>query len=139
MKKNFLFILTLLLTAVTQGAWAQNYDKWDGVTTKMPSGYWPKNGDVYIDINSAAELAWVMQNYKYGAHIENIVSPYTHVLGNWALCMVNYRLNADVDMTAGTWIPIGTIWKEKKTGTFGIYGTVTQITFSSMNWVERFR
>ena len=35
MKKKFLFILTLLLTAVTQGAWTQNYDKWDGVTTNV--------------------------------------------------------------------------------------------------------
>ena len=32
MKNRFLFILALLLMAVTQGAWAQNFDKWDGVT-----------------------------------------------------------------------------------------------------------
>ena len=35
--KNFLTILALLLMAVTQGAWAQNYDVWDGTTTTQPS------------------------------------------------------------------------------------------------------
>ena len=64
MRTKQLFLILTLLCTVVQGAWAQNFDVWDGVTTKKPSGYYDDpEDDWYITINSAAELAFVMQNY----------------------------------------------------------------------------
>ena len=116
--KKFLCMLALLC-AIAQGAWAQNFDVWDGVTTKKPSGYYvDPEDDWYITINSAAELAFVMQNYKPDPTYEFSNLPWPpFVLGSTiskASCEVNFILNADVDMTAGTWIPIGTNWEEKR-------------------------
>ena len=116
--KNILCIFALLCTVV-QGAWAQNFDVWDGVTTKKPSGYYvDPEDDWYITINSAAELAYVMQNYKPDPTYEFSNLPWPpFVLGSTiskASCEVNFILNADVDMTAGTWIPIGTNLEEKR-------------------------
>ncbi len=119
MRTKQLFLILTLLCTVVQGAWAQNFDVWDGVTTKKPSGYYDDpEDDWYITINSAAELAFVMQNYKPDPTYEFYNLPWPpFVLGSVvsrASCEVNFILNADVDMTAGTWIPIGTNWEEKR-------------------------
>ena len=65
--KRFLFIL-VLLSAIVQGVWAQNYDVWDGVTTDSPiltSQY--VNGQVINErylIQNAANLAFIRENWK---------------------------------------------------------------------------
>ncbi|MBQ3698787.1 MAG: hypothetical protein II886_02655 [Prevotella sp.] len=62
MRQKKIFLILALLCAMVQGTRAQNFDVWDGVTTKKPSGYY--DYDFNVTINSAAELAYVMQNYK---------------------------------------------------------------------------
>ena len=85
--------------AVTQGAWAQNFDKWDGVTYTTPRG-WGNTESNECAIFKAAELAWVMEYYSYkhipGNNITGIEPAYA-----------NFKLYADLDMTAGNWKPFG--------------------------------
>ena len=71
MMKNKLMIFALLC-AFAQGAWAQNYDVWDGVTMTEPYLYTGHDGNYYNNdianyynrpvavIRSAADLAWVV-------------------------------------------------------------------------------
>ena len=95
-------LLFALLWAVAQGAWAQNYDVWDGVTQKQPSITEVGAYNTRIDINSAAEMAWLM------AHFDNGMYYWSNWLDRQQLqipCQSNISLNVDVDMTAGNWTP----------------------------------
>ena len=109
--KQKIFLMFALLCAVVQGAWSQNYDVWDGVTTKKPSvqldikDRW--NWTPYVNITSAAELAYVMKNFNDQTRYD-YVSPQTHAYCSEYVWKIQYRLAADVDMTAGQWIPLGT-------------------------------
>lgn len=82
-KKLLLFIA--LLCAFAQGAWAQNYDVWDGETQTAPHA----SSNNTIEINTAAELAWLMHNFRNGSvQYNNVsISPYS----------ANFNLNADID------------------------------------------
>ena len=110
MQKKILFMIALLC-AVVQGAWSQNYDVWDGMTTKKPSvqldikDRW--DWTPYVNITSAAELAYVMKNFNDQTRYE-FVSPQTNAHCSEYVWKIQYRLAADVDMTAGQWIPLGT-------------------------------
>ena len=95
-------LLFALLWAVAQGAWAQNYDVWDGVTQKQPSITEVGAYNTRIDINSAAEMAWLM------AHFDNGMYYWSNWLNRQQLQIPdqsNISLNVDVDMTAGNWTP----------------------------------
>jgi len=98
MRQKFLFILALLLTAVT-GAWAQipnptvYDDVWDGVTKTKP---WDVQGKC-VTIHTAAELAYIQQ--EFASDCEE---------GNRPWMSMNYSLNANLDMgDAVPWTPIG--------------------------------
>ena len=68
MRTRQLFLILALLCAVVQGAWAQNYDVWDGVTQKQPSITEVGAYNTRIDINSAAEMAWLMAHFDNGMY-----------------------------------------------------------------------
>ncbi|MDY6240784.1 MAG: GLUG motif-containing protein, partial [Prevotella sp.] len=90
-------LLFALLWAVAQGAWAQNYDVWDGTTTTQPS-----YSDHAIQINTAAQMAWLMKNYTAGS----VYIPYSDGSGRgmWDTPrLYNISINADFDMTAANW------------------------------------
>ena len=56
MKKLLLFFA--LLCAVAQGALAQNFDVWDGVTMTQPGYVINSRWSITYQINTAAEMAW---------------------------------------------------------------------------------
>ena len=96
MKKKIFFMLALLCTIV-QGTRAQNYDVWDGTTTTQPS-----YSDHAIQINTAAQMAWLMKNYTAGS----VYIPYSDGSGRgmWDTPrLYNISINADFDMTAANW------------------------------------
>ena len=97
-----IFLLFALLCAVAQGARAQNYDVWDGVTQKQPSITEVGAYETRIDINSAAEMAWLMAHFANGVHYwSNWLDRQLTQIPNQS----NISLNVDVDMTAGNWTP----------------------------------
>ena len=56
-------------------------------------------------------MAWVMKNFKPGNGFY-YVSPYTRNTCWDNVYKVEYRLNVDVDMSAGNWTPIGSLFEE---------------------------
>ena len=102
MKQKILFILALLC-AIAQGAWAQNFSVWDGHSEEKP-GY-NQTGDyrIAIYIYSANQLAWLMNHYleafSYADEWGN--TKYAHP----QTCDI--VIQADIDMTAGNWQPLG--------------------------------
>ena len=103
MRQKFLFVLALLLTAVT-GAWAQipnpnvYDDVWDGVTKTKPefhASYGGKSNVVVI--NTAAELAYITEHWGEASSV---------VEGE--ICRdLNFSLVANLDMSAANWTPMG--------------------------------
>ena len=101
MKKLLLFFA--LLCAVAQGAWAQDYDVWDGVTMTQPGYVINSRWSITYQINTAAEMAWLMNKYDSG------ISVYMPQDGRWMWsppCHEDIDINADLDMTAANWIPL---------------------------------
>jgi len=97
-KKKILMMLAMLLTAVT-GAWAQipnpnvYDDTWDGVTKTKPSDV---QGD-WVTIHTAAELAYITEHWGESSSV---------VEGE--LCRdLNFSLDANLDMSAANWTPMG--------------------------------
>jgi len=90
-KKLLLFLA--MLCAFAQGAWAQNYEVWDGETQTVPHA----SSNNTIEINTAAELAWLMHNFRNGSvQYNNVsISPYS----------ANFNLNADINMDSRDWTP----------------------------------
>ena len=110
--KKILFVLTLLF-AVGQQSWAQSLNSdswsvWDGVSESKP---YIVNNKAYI--NTAAELAW------FTNHVNNLRTSDTgDIVIDERFKTYNYVdivLNANLDMTAGTWIPIGNLYDSEKT------------------------
>ena len=81
--------LALLFTTVSQMAWAQNFDVWDGHSEEKPGTY-----GACIQIKSAAQMAWVMNHY-------------TAEVGNQNPYRASIDICTDIDMTAGIWKPLG--------------------------------
>ena len=54
-----IFLLFVLLCAVVQGAWAQNFDVWDGVTETKPQEI---AGVIYI--KKASDLAYLRKHFR---------------------------------------------------------------------------
>lgn len=120
--KKFLFILALLLTAVTQGAWADDYAyPWKS----KPSFYsWYGGRSNVVVINTAAELAYITEHFSDD-------SDFPVDDDDWS--ELNYYLNADIDMgTEYSWLPMGreSYWVTKYEGTF--YGNGHTISY--MTW-----
>ena len=59
LKLKLLFV-ALLLGAAAQGAWAQNYDVWNGTSKSKP---WYHSQTGYVVIRTAAELAYVAEHW----------------------------------------------------------------------------
>ena len=96
MKKLLLFIATLC--AFAQGAWAQNYKVWDGSTTTKPLHYSSYAGYTnVVVINTGAELAYIRNNWTSNSGYD----------GNKPYYQLRYLLNADLDISAVSWIPFG--------------------------------
>ena len=99
MKRKSILILALLC-AFAQGAWAQNYKVWDGSTTTQPQFYSSYGGYTnVVVINTGAELAYVRDNWRSNS-------------GYWGdkpYYQLRYLLNADLDISAVSWIPIGNV------------------------------
>ena len=89
MKKTLLFIA--LLCAVAQGAWAQNYAYWDGLTREQP----PLSGNNTILIQNAAQLAYARD------HWQDAVNNSYHYYD------IDYYLQADLDLSAESWHSMG--------------------------------
>ena len=110
--KKILIILALLCT-IAQGAWAQNYDVWDGVTKTRP---WENPDDHVIHIMKASDLAYLTEKYALNEWNENryweeLVSHSSG--GKWhTTYQPAYErpisLDADIDMgDAVSWVPLG--------------------------------
>ena len=96
MKKLLLFIA--MLCAFAQGAWAQNYKVWDGSTTTKPLHYSSYAGYTnVVVINTGAELAYIRNNWTSNSGYD----------GNKPYYQLRYLLNADLDISAVSWIPFG--------------------------------
>ena len=95
MRIKQLFLTLVLLCAVVQGAWAQNYDVWDGVTTTKPE-YTDIVDGGYFEIRTAAELAYICQHFNESSGYHN--KSYSEQ---------DYILEADLDMGDEDWIPLG--------------------------------
>ena len=116
MRIKQLFLTLALLCTVVQGAWAQNYDVWDGVSEQKP--YFYAEDRQYtgfsLDIWNAAQMAYVMKHWKEPAG------------GNWRMSVkttgsvwtdIYYEecdiyLIVDLDMTAATWTAIPALKKK---------------------------
>ena len=89
MKKTLLFFA--LLCAFAQGAWAQNYAYWDGLTREQP----PLSGNNTILIQNAAQLAYARDHWQ--DEINNSYHYYD----------IDYYLEADLDLSAESWHSMG--------------------------------
>ena len=87
-----------MLCAFAQGAWAQNYKVWDGSTTTKPLHYSSYAGYTnVVVINTGAELAYIRNNWTSNSGYD----------GNKPYYQLRYLLNADLDISAVSWIPFG--------------------------------
>ena len=97
MRTKKLLLILALLCAIVQGAWAQNFDVWDGHTTTRPSQT-AYHGGWYI--NSAAELAYIREHWDEETGWEGTDKVY-----HW--CDTKYSLTTNIDMGNTSWVPMG--------------------------------
>ena len=107
MKKQILLMFALLCVTV-QGAWAQNYDVWDGTTKTKPT-----ERDGVIHITNAAELAYLSANFnsirEWGGRIEWVSLTQQKTVYDYAYTRP-ISLEADIDMgDAVSWAPLGRV------------------------------
>ena len=107
MRQKQIFLILALLCMVVQGAWAQSYNVWDGVTTTKPEFYETWNGhESVVVINTAAELAYVCQHFNEGSGSLNN-KPYNEM---------DFFMEADLDMGDKNWEPLGWAGKHDALG-----------------------
>ncbi|KWW26732.1 MAG: Uncharacterized protein F083_3182, partial [bacterium F083] len=116
MRKKKILMMLALLCAVVQGAWAQNFDVWDGVTQVTP--WYCDNLHSYkghkntIVVRSAVEFAWLMKNWHNNTALvgegANGISSCHFTPAN-----TNIFLDVDIDMTIADWQPF-----DEYSGTF---------------------
>ena len=103
MRKKITFLLALLC-AVVQGAKAQTFDVWDGVSETEPGFVRARTSyGIVLQINTAAELAWVMR------HPGKYINYYNEWAGYDCTTSANSEcidINGNFDMTAANWAPI---------------------------------
>ncbi|MBQ9666941.1 MAG: hypothetical protein IJV33_10790 [Bacteroidaceae bacterium] len=133
MKAKVLFILALLCT-IAQGAWAQNYDVWDGSTATRPQ---ETNGTIHI--TTAAELAYISNNFTNrewsdttGLDIDVYSGASVETTWQRNAREMSISLDADINMSAGSWTPMG--WSDSGLapydGTFNGNGHTIRIRIS---------
>ena len=91
--------MMLLLGTTVQGAWAQsNWDVWDGSSQSVPWSE-PQTGNrrPNIHIASGSQLAWIAERWNNRDVFDTNRWPYQY----------DIILEADIDMTAGTWTTLG--------------------------------
>ena len=100
-RKKILFILALLLTTVSQGAWADDgWSVWNGGSiyfTHTPANP-PTVVDNWVQINSADDLVYVTLNWNKCLDGRSDLGVYYKR---------NYQLNVNLDLTSETWEPLG--------------------------------
>ena len=100
-RKKILFILALLLTTVSQGAWADDgWSVWNGgeiYFTHEPANP-PTVVDNWVQINSADDLVYVTLNWNKCLDGRTDLGVYYKR---------NYQLNVNLDFTSVTWKPLG--------------------------------
>ena len=119
LKLKLLFV-ALLLCGFAQGAWAQNFDVWDGVTMTQPGYVINSRWSITYQINTAAEMAWLMNKYNTG------ISVYIAQDDRWMWCpprLEDISINANLDMTAANWIPL-TGTTDNNSGHYGNTGSL---------------
>ena len=97
--KHKILLTTALLCIAVQGTWA---DTWDGSSTKRPAYDSDRN---CIVIRTAAELAYIRDCWDDKSLYEElyyILVDYNKEYYKW-----DYILEADLDMSAASWIPMG--------------------------------
>ena len=115
-----IFLLTALLCAVAQGAWAE--DTYDYPTKTKPEFHTSYGGKSnVVVINTAAELAYITEHFS-----EDSGFPVDD--DDWS--ELNYYLNADINMgNSYSWMPLGreSYWVTRYEGTF--WGNGHTITY----------
>ena len=117
MRQKF-FLLIALLCAVAQGAWAQNFDVWDGVTETKPQEI---AGVIYI--KKASDLAYLRKHFRdyiWNEHneVNTGISGTTHHIAYNSAFELPISLQADIDMgDAVSWVPLG--WAERTGWSWG--------------------
>ena len=114
-----IFMILALLCAVAQGAWAQNYDVWDGVTKTKPQEILDEStNEKVIHIRTAAELAYIRDYFKDDDKMEWNEIVHTETEYGQQVYYYYYdfayerpiSLDADIDMgDAVSWIPLGRV------------------------------
>ena len=97
--KHKILLTTALLCTAGQGTWA---DTWDGSSTKRPA--YDSDRDCIV-IRTAAELAYIRDCWDDKSLYEElyyILVDYNKEYYKW-----DYILEADLDMSAASWIPMG--------------------------------
>ena len=97
--KQKILLMMLLLCAMVQGAWGQsNWDVWDGSSQSVPWSE-PQTGNrrPNIHIASGSQLAWIAERWNNRDVFDTNRWPYQY----------DIILEADIDMTAGTWTTLG--------------------------------
>ena len=112
MRTKKLFLILALLCAVAQGAWAQNFDVWDGVTETKPQEI-----ARVIYIKKASDLAYLRKHFRdyiWNEHneVNTSLSGTTHHIAYNSAFELPISLQADIDMgDAVSWVPLG--WAER--------------------------
>ena len=115
-----------------QGAWAQNFDVWDGVSEKKPGGSPHGSYGYTFHIRSAAELAWLTNHFYSDVSYWNDWDHSTHYVSPYES---DIEIYADIDMTAGEWIPFG-----KKVSSCKVpYGHDYNVTFNGNDHTIRIK
>ena len=99
-----LAIAAILFMAMGPVTSAQSYKVWDGSSEAKPE--FINNGELFVIITSPAELAYVRN------HWGDVISPY--MPEDVYYYDVAYRLDADLDMTAASWKPMGSTRYKRK-------------------------
>ena len=99
-----LAIAAILFMAMGPVTSAQSYKVWDGSSEAKPE--FINNGEFVVIITSPAELAYVRN------HWGDVISPY--ISEEVYYYDVAYRLDADLDMTAASWKPMGSTRYKRK-------------------------
>ena len=106
MRTKKLFLILALLCAVVQGAWAQNFNVWDGVSEEPPRIFINSETVKNVFIDNAAQLVYLRNHWTDVAggyyHGEEPDVHYTDV--DYDEC--NIYLDADLDMSAANWEPL---------------------------------
>ena len=113
-----IYLLTVLLCAIVQGAWADTYDYPEKTKPEFHASYGGKSNVVVI--NTPAELAYITEHFSEDSGYNDGA--------DWD--EMDYYLNADINMgNSYSWMPLGreSYWVTRYSGTF--WGNGHTITY----------